>query len=207
MIETIYRKTNSYFHQEIVLIPPGIRTIKFSVGDGSIVTKQLALPYCVLGYGLSFCGTIKRIFLGWVNDPNCEQVYFPLMPSVSASTSHIPIMCFSKANYRKIKPEDIKFEMTRLLFQSEFHMYGSINNSTWTCQTLLRDTFLKSWDNWERLTREHNSPDFMLDFDRLYENINQKFYVSTLSQWKEELKLTETFAEKMTGRLTKEKDK
>jgi hypothetical protein len=196
MIETIWKENNSRFHAEIVLIPPGIRTLKFVTWDELHSIRQLALPYCVFAYALSSKTILRnRPFLGWVNDPNSEQIYFPLMSNVAYMYDHgrhlspslpsiyIPRICFSSCKTLSfVDLQDIKFEMTRLLFQSEFE-----DDNWWPCRTLLRDTFLKSWNNWARLTRKHNSPDFMLDFDKLYRNIDRTIYVSTLSQWKEAL--------------------
>jgi hypothetical protein len=190
-MQIIYQVEIGDYKAEIALIPPTIRTIKFSTKTLDLrpdveTTRHLAFPYTLLGCVFYKNNLFGIPYVSWTSEfPKDDTLcHFPLIPSVELSGGAVPAICF--VQYRAFNLS--MNEITRLFFQSTFEMYGPLNGNRWDCQTLLRDTFLKSWDNWEQLTREHNSPDFMLDFDRLYENIN-RFDPITLAGFKDKLLL------------------
>jgi len=62
-------------------------------------------------------------------------------------------------------------ELTHNFWQSDFTLYSTrLNNSTmWDGCIMIKNTFLKGFSNWSKLTREHGNPNFMIDrFDEIY---------------------------------------
>jgi hypothetical protein len=158
----------------ILQTKPCIRTLKFKT-DARLFKFRLALPYVVFGCKYVEYGHGTRTssghylpFLGFSNKPiekDNDLIYFPLLPSVQRHWS----VCLDPF-YHPTKANSFE-ELCGLFWMMEFKMYGNLRSSKWISNTLLADTFLKSYQNWEKITLQMGSPDFMLDFDKLYQNI------------------------------------
>ena len=106
-------------------------------------------------------------------EKNDDELYFPLLPNVSADENWT--MCLNKSNRNKKSNLDLtNLDLTGVFWQSAFYMYGSMSSHQWLATTLLADTPLRSLKHWAKLTKKHGSPDFMLDFDYIYKNIAQR---------------------------------
>jgi hypothetical protein len=152
----------------ILQTKPSIRTLKFVDRYAYCHKLQLALPYVVFGCTRKFIGEYRLPFLGFSNKPiekDNDLIYFPLLPSVQRHWS----VCLDPF-YHPTKANSFE-ELCGLFWMMEFKMYGNLRSSKWISNTLLADTFLKSYQNWEKITLQMGSPDFMLDFDKLYQHI------------------------------------
>jgi hypothetical protein len=154
---------------------PTTRMLKFSVGVGRFGETtdkclQLALPYVIFGYSQRACG--YRLHLGFSDKPitsDSDLVYFPLFPNVQNGMD----VCMD-GHATPNRNGRSWAECCDTFWMKSFNMYGSLTGSRWPATTLLCDTFLRSYKKWSKMSLEKGSPDFMLDFDKLYQHIRKR---------------------------------
>jgi hypothetical protein len=155
---------------------PNIRTLKFTSGQSRIERQciQLALPYVIFGFFEWTSRNLKdnpyyTLVLGFSNKPLTSKndlVYYPLFPNIQ----HDMTVCMHGTEIPKRNRLSWQ-ECCASFWMKSFNMYGSLTGTRWPATTLLCDTFLRSYKRWSEISLEKGSPDFMLDFDKLYKHI------------------------------------
>ena len=159
---------DSSFEVVILETPPQIRTVRFVYGywqKGAGKPKNefvsnprkeeflLAIPYMQFIFQYKRWQGIERCdvypFLGFSTHPVelDDTIYFPLLPNVGKSF----FLCFDEGVEPLVLKENWS-EIISLFWATKFQQYAGGNR--WPANILIRDTPLRSYRHWEKLTRK-----------------------------------------------------